>query len=334
MNELLGSLKSDLLDRRLRPVLALVAVALIAAVAYAMLGGGSSTPATTAASPPAAPGPTAIAVVPTKVETGQPVAETVEGASQQTGGSARDPFSAVPGVAKAKLVSAGAGAGAKSKSPASGAGQSSGGKAATPQAPSSSEPAKPIEEKKAKKPAEAKTVYRVNALFGTAAPGTPPAAAQLTPFEDLKRQQPLPSATAPLVVFRGVTAGGKSATFTLVGEAILRGAGVCQPNASQCQAIDLKPGTSEELEYVPPEGTPVVYELQVASIVTSKASAAAARKLFVSESKVGLQFLRAAGLAELPGMRYSTGAGVLVFAGHPAFAARARVAAWASSLRG
>ena len=136
------------------------------------------------------------------------------------------------------------------------------------------------------------------------------------------------------MVFRGVTAGGKSATFTLVGEAILRGAGVCQPNASQCQAIDLKPGTSEELEYVPPEGTPVVYELQVASIVTSKASAAAARKLFVSESKVGLQFLRAAGLAELPGMRYSTGAGVLVFAGHPAFAARARVAAWASSLRG
>ncbi len=46
MNDFLNSLKSDLLDRRLLPILALVGVALIAAVAYAVLGGGSSTSST------------------------------------------------------------------------------------------------------------------------------------------------------------------------------------------------------------------------------------------------------------------------------------------------
>ena len=45
----------------------------------------------------------------------------------------------------------------------------------------------------------------------------------LTPYENLKLLTPLPSSTQALIVFRGVTAGGKSATFTLVGEAILHG---------------------------------------------------------------------------------------------------------------
>ena len=67
-----------------------------------------------------------------------------------------------------------------------------------------------------------------------------------------------------------MTAGGKSATFTLVGEAILRGAGACLPSASQCQAIDLKPGQTEELEYLPPTAAPTVtYELRVVSITAA-----------------------------------------------------------------
>ena len=42
MKNFLDSLKSDLLDRRMRPVLAVVCVALLGAVAFAVLGGGSS----------------------------------------------------------------------------------------------------------------------------------------------------------------------------------------------------------------------------------------------------------------------------------------------------
>ena len=112
-------------------------------------------------------------------------------------------------------------------------------------------------------PAKPETVYHVAVQFGVIPVGLTAASAQLVPYANLKRQAPLPSAKLPLVVFRGVTAGGKSATFTLVGEAILRGVAKCLPSASQCQAIELKTGQSEEFEYLPPTGAAVTYELQL-----------------------------------------------------------------------
>ena len=63
-------------------------------------------------------------------------------------------------------------------------------------------------------------------------------------------------------MFRGVTSKGKSATFTLVGEAIPTGAGTCLPSPLQCQAVDLKPGETEQFA-VQPNGQPVIYELRV-----------------------------------------------------------------------
>jgi hypothetical protein len=141
----------------------------------------------------------------------------------------------------------------------------------------------------------------------------------LTPYEGLKRQQPLPSATSPLIVFRGVIAGGKSATFTLVGEPIPRGNGACLPSASQCKAVDVKAGDTEELEYVPLEGTPATYQLQVVKIEALKGKAASAPRTasaddaFGGESQAGVKFLRESGLTSLPGLRYSTDGSVLVF---------------------
>ena len=99
--------------------------------------------------------------------------------------------------------------------------------------------------------------------FGTLPPGITPETAQLTPFTNLKLQTPLPSAQQPLLVFRGVTAKGKSATFTLVGEAILPGTGACLPSATQCEAVDLKPGETEQLRYLAPDGQATIYELRV-----------------------------------------------------------------------
>jgi hypothetical protein len=184
----------------------------------------------------------------------------------------------------------------------------------------------------------------VSALFGTVPAGTPVLSAGLTSYEDLKRQQPLPSATQPLIVFRGVVVGGKSATFTLVGEAILRGSAACLPSASQCQAIDLKEGDTEELEYVPLGGTAITYELHVVKIEAIKAKAGQTGKAATVaevtdgtgvESKAGLQILREDELTEVPGLRYSRDGSVLVFrgAGH-AFAARAHVSAWAAAPKG
>jgi hypothetical protein len=328
MSEFLDSLKTDLLDRRLLPILALVGVALVAAVAYAVLGGGGSAaspsgPTAASSTAPAATKVGSIAVTPASPSSVQPVAETTDGVSHQHGGASRNPFSPLPGAKTASASTTGAtsdssgssssGAPSPSSAPTKGSGGTS--------TPAPTTPTKPVA------PAKPQTVYQVAVLFGVApAPTSPPSSSQLTPYGNLKRLQPLPSATAPLVVFRGVTAGGGSATFTLVGEAILHGNAACLPSASQCQAIDLKPGLVEELEYLPPSGQAIVYQLKVVSITAVKASAAKAASLFHAESKAGRELLRRDGLAELPWLRYAADRGVLVFAGHPAFAARAHAA--------
>ncbi|MHB8234829.1 MAG: hypothetical protein ACYDHT_09280 [Solirubrobacteraceae bacterium] len=330
MNQFLGSLKHDLFDRRMLPILVLLGVALVGAVAYAAIGGGGSASSTPPVSPLTPPTPaSAISVTPASSAGPQPVAETTSGIAHRSAGAARNPFAPLPG---SKAVAEASPKGATPSTPTE---PSSPAGSSTP-SPSSPQPeATPTPEaKKAPSKPKKQTVYAVSALFGVAAAGVPAPAPGLTPYDKLKRQQPLPSTNQPLVVFRGVTAGGKSATFTVVGEAILRGQGACQPEASQCLAIDLQPGQYEELEYVPPEGAPVVYQLQVVSIDSTKASAAAARAAFGQESKAGIQFLRTAGLDALPGMRYSPDKGVLVFAHHPAFVARAHAAGWGASLRG
>lgn len=164
-------------------------------------------------------------------------------------------------------------------------------------------------------------------LFGVAPAGTPAQSAKLTPYENLKRQTALPSSRQPVVVFRGITAGGKSATFTLLGEGILRGAAECLSRPLRCQTIDLKPGRTEELEYRPASGAAITYRLAVVSITSSKASTTAARRAFDSQSKAGLELLRRIGRVALSGLRYSRAKGVLVFAGHPALAGRSHAAA-------
>ncbi len=154
-------------------------------------------------------------------------------------------------------------------------------------------------------------------------PNTAPELAQLTEYKKLKLQTPLPSAEQPLIVFRGVTSRGHSATFTLVGEAILTGTGACLPSPAQCQAVDLKPGETEQLNYLQSNGEQVIYELRVLSIEkrtasASSAKASAARRHPGSEewgvSRVGQELLKKAGLVALPFLRYSSQPGVLVFA--------------------
>jgi hypothetical protein len=270
-----------------------------------------------------------------------PVAETTSGAAEQTaGGAARNPFKPLPGVKGATTAATPAAA-----SPAPASGSAAGGESGSGSEGSSSEStssggsgAESNSRSGGKPQKKASKAYKVSVLFGTAPAGTPALSAGLNSYDDLKRQQPLPSATQPLIVFRGVVAGGKSATFTLVGEAILRGSAACLPSASQCQAIDLKEGDTEELEYVALGGTAITYELHVVKIESIKAKAgqlAKAAKLAsvadVSglESKAGLRILREYGLTAVPGLRYSRDGSVLVFRGtdHP-FAARARAAAW------
>ncbi len=325
MSEFFNSLKGDLLDRRLLPLLALVAVALVAAVGYAALGGGGSSsttpPAPTSPSPQASTKTGSIAVTPAITGAQQPVAETTYGASHQHSGSSRNPFTPLPGAKSASTSTPAATPG--SSSPSSGSSSSTPSTSSAPTkssggtSPAPTTPAKPT-------PAKPKVAYQVDVLFGAGPVGTIPPIIQLTPLNDLTRLQPLttPGGEAPLV-FAGVAAGGKSAIFTLVREVILHGPAVCGPSASQCQTIRLSPGQTEELEYIVPGGQSLLYKLQLVSIAAVKASAAKATSLFRVESKVGRALLRRDGLSALPGMRYSQNKGVVVIGRWSPFAARA-----------
>jgi hypothetical protein len=314
MNEFLSSVKADLLDRRLLPLVALVALALVGAIAYAVLGGGSSTTTPTAAvsSGSARVGaPSGLAV--SQVTPEKAVAETTGGVSVQRRGAVHNPFTPLPEPKiKTATVTQAASSSTEATSSSSGSGSSQGSGGASP-----TEPSKPSA------PAKPKIVYHVAVLFGAIPLGTTALIAQLTPYENLKLLAPLPSASQPLIVFRGVTVGGKSATFTLIGEAILHGEAKCLPSETQCEAIDLKPSQAEQLEYISATGEPVNYELRVVSIAGSAASAASVKSVLRGESKAGRELLSHDGLMTVPDLSYSSQPGVLVFAGHRAFAARA-----------
>jgi hypothetical protein len=326
MNAFLDSLRADLLDRRLRPLVALLGVALLGALAYAAFG-GSSSPTPPVESGAVAHATGAIALSPVNTEAAQAVAET-PGGSDQTGGATRNPFKQLPQpkatqTKAASSTAAGSSPSSSSSAPSSSPSSSSstGGARAKSGAGTesgSSGNSTPAEPKPAPAPSKPKTVYEVAALFGAAPPATPLANAQLTSYAKLKLQQPLPSAKQPLIVFRGVVAGGKSATFTLVGEAIIRGSGACRPSPAQCQVIDLQKGQTEELEYVPLVGPPTTYMLHIVDIKSAKAKTSAAHAASVLQSAAGLKLLRETGLQAIPGLRYSRTPGVLVFVTHKA----------------
>jgi hypothetical protein len=316
MNEFLSSLKADLLDRRLLPLVALVAAGLVAAVAYVALGGGGSS-ATPTAGLATAPATASSGVAISQTNPEKAVAETTSGTSTQRGGAVHNPFTPLPEPKAKKASSASStstsSSSTKSSSSSSSSSSSGGSSPTTPATPA--------------KPSTPATIYHVAVLFGVLPVGATAQTVQLTPYENLKLLTPLPSVKQPLIVFRGVTAGGKTAIFTLVSEAILHGNATCRPNATQCEAIDLQSGQAEQLEYLSATGQPVTYELRIVSIVSSKASSAAVKSILGHESKVGRELLNHAGLDAVPGLRYSPQRGVLVFAGHPAFGAHAHAAA-------
>ena len=319
MSAFLNSVKADLLDRRIAPLVAVGVVAVLFAIGYVAFGGGSSssTPAT-GSTPALSAAAGGIAV--SQPTTSKAVAETTNGAAEQRQGAARNPFAPLPSVVRleaaerAKTAAATSAASSSSSSASSSTGSGSGSGAQPASEPAPSTPAKPS--------APAKPVYDVAVLFGVIPPETPAESAQLTPYENIKLFTALPSAQLPLIAYRGVTAKGKSATFTLVGEVILHGGAVCLPSASQCQAIGLKAGQTEQLEYLTPGGQAITYELRIVSISSKSASAASVKGLLGASSKPGRELLRREGLMTLPGLRYSPQAGLLVLAGHPAFAGR------------
>lgn len=292
MNDFLTAIKTDLLDRRMFPLVAVIAVAFLAAVAYAALGRSSSPNAVPASSSRAPASLAGLTVSPLSPE--DAVAETTAGNSlQRTGAKARNPFTPLPEPKSAKSSTAQASSSAPaSSSTGSSSSSSSAGSSGASSPSSSSEPAAPSKPTPApSQPAKPKVAYRVSVLFGEVPAGASQSE-QLTPYENLALKTFLPSAKHPLIVLKGVGGGGKTATFTLVSEPILHGKAVCTPSASQCEGFMLHTGQTEQLEYISASGTPVTWELRLVSITPAEASTAGAKALLRRESRAaraGLQ---------------------------------------------
>jgi hypothetical protein len=279
MNEILSSLKSDLLDRRMLPILLALGVLLAGAVAYVVLAGGGTSEAGAPAAAVAAPSPTptssgsAPAVTQAPANPNAAVAETTDGARYRHKPGSHDPFTplASPQAKSAATTSASSVPSPSSSSTSTSVEKSS------PSSPSTggatTTPSTPVKPAAPKKP---KTVYLVTVQFGLL-PSTPGELSQLTPYPDLKRLQPLPSKDDPRLLFAGARGNGKGAVFALSREAILKGQAICIPSASQCESIDLAVGQSEELTYLEADGQSVPYELKVVSIVKESPTASAAR---------------------------------------------------------
>lgn len=286
MTEMLQSIKSDLLSRRLLPVLVLLAVALVAAVGYALGGGSgsgtaSSTNSTSASTPSEG---AALHVVVASASSNEALAETPGGVRYQSTSPTRDPFTPLPSPPEAKPTgsSGTAGPNAKSSGPSSGGSSSTG----SPSSPSSSGGSgsggsgsaggsAPTPAPKQAKP-KSQPASTVTVLFGLA-PATPAQTPALTTYSDLKPQAQLPSKQNARILFERVSGSGKGAIFKFVLAPILHGQGQCLPSTSECEALELTVGQTEELEYVEANGQIVVYQLKLAAIAVNDENAASAR---------------------------------------------------------
>jgi hypothetical protein len=332
VRDFFSGLKEDLFGKRLLPFLIVLGVVLVAAVAYAVVGGDSSSApgpgGTVSASVPAGASAAVgdVAVTQAPANPNQPISETTEGTSKQHHGVAHNPFTPLPGANnKASSSSATSSTASSSSSPSTTPSAGS-----TPSAPSSggTTPTTPKETI----PAKPKVYihYHVTAQLGVVpvvAEGAPAQAALLKTYPDMALDEPLPGKANPQLVYLGVVLRtGKEALFGLTGAAILHGSGSCQPSATQCQAIDLQVGQSERLEVVEADGSTVTYELKLVSIgkTVSTASTARVRDAFRAQAKAARELARRA--PKLSELRYSPWGGGFVFAGHPAFAARAHIA--------
>jgi hypothetical protein len=87
-----------------------------------------------------------------------------------------------------------------------------------------------------------------------------------TETRTLSEFRSLPSSDNPIAVFMGVKTDGKTAVFLMSSSTTTTGDGDCEPTDSECTFLYLKPGDSQLIETVTPEGEIVTYELELVDI--------------------------------------------------------------------
>ncbi|HEX4108826.1 MAG TPA: hypothetical protein VHX88_11865 [Solirubrobacteraceae bacterium] len=297
----LRNIWTDLIERKLWPAaLLLLGLAVVVPVAITAGGGSSSTSGSTAKVSLPAP----VAVSEAQANPNAALAETVNGASVQRDGRARDPFF----VPKVAATTSGAGV----------TGSATTAKAATTTASATTAPVST--------PNTDTTTSSTTTSKSTTTPSTAPApttlgityhvdvqfgpAGQARLYRRLVRLQPLPSRTTPIVAFVGVKDNGKVVTFAPLAPAFIGGSGVCAPSPLKCQLMDLKVGETESFEVDTASDTLKAYTLKIDGVGKHHTTALVAGQV----SREGRAMLQHLSLPALDGFAFSPTTGTLVSA--------------------
>jgi hypothetical protein len=126
------------------------------------------------------------------------------------------------------------------------------------------------------------------------------------------RLDALPSNSAPVAQYLGVTKDTRKAAFLIWGPATASGDGICVNGQTPCQVVELKPGQTEFIDVVVPGAGLVQFELDMLAINTSKAATRAeALKAHMRQSADGVKVLTTSNASALAKFEYSTVYGTL-----------------------
>ena len=313
MTEFLQLIRSDLFSRRMLPFVALLGIALIAAVGYAVTGGSGSSAPAPSAGVPSAPAVSGAAALPLAVAPANPneaVSETPGGARYQSQGPTRDPFTPLPSPPAAKSAAA---SGSSSKSAASSSkGSSSGSTGGTGKGSSGGGGGSvaPVPAKPAPQPIHAGLTSTQS--YGVALSLTRTAGG-LDTIDPLERLSVLPSEQQPLLVYLGVLKGGRDALFLVQPGTIVSGPGTCTPGPTDCEILSLAQEQIESLALSTGSTTSNVALFAVTAIkVKDHASVAAAKRARREASAAGQTLLKASTLTALPLFEYQPAVGAVV----------------------
>jgi hypothetical protein len=295
----LKNIGSDLLEKRLWPLAALLVVALVA-LPFVIARGGTD-------EAPPAPVPPATQVTAADGSKAEVTVQEVPAATAERnrGGKVRNPFARTIKPSAPPTPSGGPSPSTPSNAtPSAGAGGGSGssGTGTTPTGTGTGSPTTPAPTPKPTP--DPLDTYRLRLAFGNTDNHT-------RVMDDVARLTPLPSADNPFFVFLGVLNDNKKAVFLVSADAKVTGDGTCKPNKATCETIELAEGQTEYFDIITPGGRAVQYVMHVRKIERRPASeAGTAQASAARASAAGQDILRAAADAAV-GPKSRTHAGML-----------------------
>ena len=307
----LNAIISDLRDKRLWPIAALLLLAVVA-VPVVLSNGSSGSSAPIAQLPSTGSGGGTASGLPA-------VSVSTAPSEGKLTGKGRDPFSqfgrttTTSGSTGSTTATTGttgttgtsttssttSGGSSTSGSSSSGSGSSGTGSSGTPSITNPAPPPAPTG-------LTSTQSYEVSLAITTASGG-------LNTYSRLDRLSVLPSPSRPLLVELGVLKGGKRVLFAVRPGAVISGPGSCIPGPVDCEVMSLAPGQTEALGEHTSSGNTQVALFAVTQVMAAKhSSAAAANKARRAVSAIGRSLVAQSTSSVLSLFQYQPSVGALV----------------------